>query len=147
MNIENVKWAIPPGLKRCHDDFQTLLKTIYTDRSNTQPLMLIGPPGTGKTLFTETFTKAYCTAHKKDPLQIVPINVAAIPETLIDGMLFGWEKGALSKKGARNASSSSGLMFARRRPPRNGLSSLGMPPSRMKRLRNWQAQPVDTPIA
>jgi hypothetical protein len=38
-------------------------------------------------------------------------------------------------------------VFVRRRPPRNGLSSLGMPPSRMKRLRNWQAQPVDTPIA
>lgn len=96
MNTENVKWAIPPELKRCHDDFQILLKTLYADRSNTPPLMLIGPPGTGKTLFTETFTKAYCTAHEMDPSEIIPINLAAIPETLIDGMLFGWEKGSFT---------------------------------------------------
>lgn len=96
MNIENVKWAIPPGLKKCHDDFQILFKTLYEDGSSTQPLMLIGPPGVGKTLFTETFTKAYCTIHKKDLSTIAPINLAAIPETLIDGMLFGWEKGAFT---------------------------------------------------
>ena len=38
-------------------------------------------------------------------------------------------------------------MFSRRRPPGLGRLPPDAPPSRTKRVRNWQAQPTDTPIA
>ncbi len=52
--------------------------------------MLCGETGTGKELFAQAIHNCYCGNQG----QYVDINCAAIPENLIEGLLFGTAKGA-----------------------------------------------------
>ena len=72
-----------------------LQKMALTD----SPVLLIGETGTGKELFAHAVHQA--SSRKDGPF--VAINVAAMPENLLESELFGYEEGAFTgaKKGGR----------------------------------------------
>ncbi len=57
----------------------------------THPVLLEGQTGTGKEALAQEVARALGRFHK-----YTAVNVAGIPETLFDGQLFGWERGAFS---------------------------------------------------
>jgi arginine utilization regulatory protein len=56
------------------------------------PVLLVGETGTGKELFAQGIHNA--SLNSKGPF--IPINCAAIPDTLLESMLFGTVKGAFT---------------------------------------------------
>lgn len=60
------------------------------------PVLLLGESGTGKELFARAI---HCESDRRNEI-FMPINCGAIPETLVESELFGYEKGAFT--GASN---------------------------------------------
>lgn len=77
-----------------------LIKKAITEGKNSvnndSPVLIIGETGTGK----EMFVQSIHTSSKRYNEPFIPINCAAIPETLLESVLFGTVKGAFS--GAEN---------------------------------------------
>ena len=72
---------------------------IATMSSNSpSPIMIYGETGTGKELFAQSIHNH--SSRREKPF--IPINCAAIPENLLEGILFGTSKGAFT--GAVNKS-------------------------------------------
>lgn len=74
---------------------EILKKMAFTE----SPVLLIGETGTGKELFAHAVHKA--SKRKNGPF--IAINVAAMPENLLESELFGYEDGAFTgaKKGGK----------------------------------------------
>ncbi|HVC02332.1 MAG TPA: sigma-54-dependent Fis family transcriptional regulator [Steroidobacteraceae bacterium] len=75
-------------------------------------VVIFGPTGSGK----EAFAKALHLASSRAKQPFVPVNCAAIPETLIESELFGYSRGAFTgakKEGMRGriVQSSGGTLF------------------------------------
>ena len=68
--------------------FATIRKVAETD----VPVLILGESGTGKELIANAIHKR--GVRKKGPF--IAINCAAIPETLLESELFGYEKGSFS---------------------------------------------------
>ncbi len=69
-----------------------ILKKLEDVASSKAPILLIGESGTGKELLSKYI-------HQKSPRRFGPfvaINCAALPESLLESELFGYEKGAFS---------------------------------------------------
>lgn len=66
------------------------LSKIYS--STDSPILIHGESGTGKELFAQSI---HATSHRKNG-PFVAINCAAIPETLLETELFGYEGGAFT---------------------------------------------------
>jgi transcriptional regulator of acetoin/glycerol metabolism len=91
-----------PGISVGEDDeiagLGTLLPALRAElavmeriASSTVPVLLLGETGTGK----EVVARAIHTISQR-PGEFVAINCAALPETLIEALLFGHAKGAFS---------------------------------------------------
>src|SRR6266404_2262876 len=74
------------------DQMRELISDIERAARSTHVVLIMGETGTGKT------TAAYMI-HKRSersPKPFVDINCAAIPDTLIESELFGYERGAFT---------------------------------------------------
>ncbi len=67
----------------------SLARRIAPQNSN---VLLVGETGTGKEVFAQSIHKASSRSHQK----FLPINCAAIPDNLIEGLLFGTSKGSFT---------------------------------------------------
>ena len=87
------KWLFPPQLERTKKDFLSLLDTMAGERRSV-PLMIVGNTGVGKSAFIDHFERHFL--QRKPGRQVRRVNVAAIPETLIESTLFGHLKGSFT---------------------------------------------------
>ncbi|MCP4351729.1 MAG: PAS domain S-box protein [Desulfobacterales bacterium] len=68
------------------------LKTARLAADSPSPVMLLGETGTGKEMFAQSVHN-YSSRKKRD---FMAVNCAAIPENLLEGILFGTTKGAFT---------------------------------------------------
>lgn len=73
-------------------DLLKALKSARMASDSPSPIMLGGETGTGKELFAQSI---HNESHRRDK-QYVAINCAAIPENLLEGILFGTARGAFT---------------------------------------------------
>ncbi len=81
---------------------ETLKKAIFRAKliaDSDSTVLLLGESGTGK----EIFAKAIHLSSQRCNLPFYPVNCAALPDTLLESELFGYEDGAFSgaKKGGK----------------------------------------------
>lgn len=72
--------------------FLDALNSARMAASTPSPVMLFGETGTGKELFARAIHNHSSRSRKK----YTPVNCAAIPENLLEGILFGTSKGAFT---------------------------------------------------
>jgi Nif-specific regulatory protein len=77
--------------------FQQVLKSVRKVAGTDTTVLLLGESGTGKELIAQTLH--YQSLRSKNPF--IPINLAAIPENLVEAELFGVEKGAYTGASVR----------------------------------------------
>ena len=77
--------------------FQQVLKSVRKVAATDTTVLLLGESGTGKELIAQTLH--YQSRRSKAPF--VAVNLAALPENLIEAELFGVEKGAYTGAAAR----------------------------------------------
>jgi len=81
-----------PGLVTQDSEMRTLLETVERLAITDLPVLVTGETGTGKELVARAL-------HQRSPRStqaFVAINCGAVPETLIESELFGYEKGAFT---------------------------------------------------
>ncbi|MCI6640374.1 MAG: sigma 54-interacting transcriptional regulator [Pygmaiobacter massiliensis] len=78
---------------------QDLLGRVKTAAKHTSNVLILGESGTGKEMFARMI---HANSDRKDG-PFVTINCAAIPETLLESELFGYEEGSFTgaRKGGR----------------------------------------------
>ncbi len=72
--------------------FVSAINSAKMAASTPSPVMLFGETGTGKELFARAIHNHSSRSAKK----YTPVNCAAIPENLLEGILFGTSKGAFT---------------------------------------------------
>jgi Nif-specific regulatory protein len=77
--------------------FQQVLKAVRKVAATDTTVLLLGESGTGKELIAQTLH--YQSRRSSEPF--VAVNLAALPENLIEAELFGVEKGAFTGATAR----------------------------------------------
>jgi arginine utilization regulatory protein len=80
----------------CNIDFLRAVNTAKMAANTPSPVMLYGETGTGKELFAQAIHNLSGGRRSR----YTAVNCAAIPENLLEGLLFGTTSGAFS--GARN---------------------------------------------
>ena len=89
---ENAQTSPIDGIIASSPEMLRILRTIEKIAPTDVAVLLLGESGTGKELLAQAL-------HKMSPRAngpFVPINCAAIPETLLESELFGHEKGAFT---------------------------------------------------
>ncbi|WP_020526424.1 sigma-54-dependent transcriptional regulator [Flexithrix dorotheae] len=81
-----------PAIKKVFNMLEKAVKTNIT-------VSVTGETGTGKELIAKAIH--FNSSRKKSPF--IPVNIAAIPPTLLESELFGHEKGAFTGANARRA--------------------------------------------
>jgi transcriptional regulator with AAA-type ATPase domain/tetratricopeptide (TPR) repeat protein len=79
------------GIRRLREQLEQILTRAASVR-RPPPILLRGETGTGKGLVARTVHRAGPRAHAP----FVDVNCAAIPETLLEAELFGYERGAFT---------------------------------------------------
>ena len=80
------------GIVGVSDAMRTLGRSIEKVAPTNATVLLLGDSGTGKELLARSLHRLSGRSH----LQFVAINCAAIPDTLLESELFGYEKGAFT---------------------------------------------------
>ena len=80
------------GIIGVSDVMRSLCRAIEKVAPTSATVLLLGESGTGKELLARALHKLSGRSHKP----FVPINCAAIPDTLLESELFGYEKGAFT---------------------------------------------------
>ena len=90
---------------------QRVKKLIEQVAASAAPVIVEGESGTGKELVAEAIHQASPRAHKP----LIKVNCAALPETLLEAELFGYERGAftgaVSRKPGRFDLANGGTLF------------------------------------
>lgn len=76
----------------CSEAMRKILETMERVKDKDIPILLEGESGTGKDLVARTI---HFTSRRRD-YPFVPVNCAAIPDSLLESELFGHEKGAFT---------------------------------------------------
>ncbi len=79
------------GILTRNAEMLRLISLCYKIRAETRPtesVLILGPSGSGKELFAHLFAQP--------SLNYLPINCASLPDTLVQALLFGHEKGAFT---------------------------------------------------
>jgi two-component system NtrC family response regulator len=124
------------GIIGVSDSMRSLGRAIEKVAPTKATVLLLGESGTGKELLARSLHQLSGRSHKP----FVAINCAAIPETLLESELFGYEKGAFTGAAKRTAgkleSAEGGTVF---------LDEIGeMPPAlQAKLLRVVQERTVE----
>jgi two-component system response regulator HydG len=91
--------------------FRAVMDTLKQAAPSTATVLLLGESGTGK----ELVARAVHEASARAAGHFVPINCAAIPETILESELFGYERGAftgaIARKEGRFERASGGTLF------------------------------------
>ena len=80
------------GIVSCNHIMQDVFETVRDVADSTIPVLIQGESGTGKELIASAL-------HNESPranMPFVPINCAALPESLLESELFGYVKGAFT---------------------------------------------------
>lgn len=80
------------GVIACSPQMQSVCKAVEKVAPSDATVLLLGESGTGK----ELCARALHTLGRNNGGNFVAINCAAIPETLLESELFGYEKGAFT---------------------------------------------------
>ena len=81
-----------PAMQRLRDLICTVSAIEPTDQSPASPILVMGETGTGK----ELVARACHQTSSRAKAPFIEINCAALPGNLIEGELFGFEKGAFT---------------------------------------------------
>src|SRR5580704_4314273 len=80
------------GIIGVSDSMRSLCRAIEKVAPTNTTVLLLGDSGTGKELLARALHRLSGRSHQ----QFVAINCAAIPDTLLESELFGYEKGAFT---------------------------------------------------
>ncbi|MBI4501450.1 MAG: sigma-54-dependent Fis family transcriptional regulator [Gemmatimonadetes bacterium] len=97
---------ILPGMLGQHASMKAVCRLVRRVAGEMLPVMIVGETGTGK----ELVARALHSLGNHAGAPFIDINCAAVPETLAEGELFGWERGSFT--GAHHARA--GLLEAAR---------------------------------
>ena len=81
-----------PGIAALREQISRVLGRQAEAARRSPPILVLGETGTGKGLVAATIHRAGTRARGP----FVDVNCAAIPETLLEAELFGWERGAFT---------------------------------------------------
>lgn len=84
--------AIQLGIVGDHASMRQSLETVSMLAPADSPILILGETGTGKELFAKLVHRLSTRAQGP----FVPVNCAAIPEDLVESLLFGHKKGAFT---------------------------------------------------
>ena len=87
------------GIIGVSDSMRSLCRAIEKVAPTNATVLLLGDSGTGKELLARALHRLSGRSHKP----FVAINCAAIPDTLLESELFGYEKGAFTGAAKRTA--------------------------------------------
>ena len=124
------------GIIGVSDAMRSVCRAVEKVAPSGATVLILGDSGTGKELIAGSVHRLSGRSHKP----FVPINCAAIPDTLLESELFGYEKGAFTGAAKRTAgkleAADGGTVF---------LDEIGeMPPSlQAKLLRVLQERTVE----
>ena len=96
--FDAVAAAAAPAWATFHDPLAEQYRRLVRIAPTTVPVLILGETGTGKEVVARTLHALSRRMH-----EVVTVNCAAIPESLVEAELFGHKKGAFTGSGSERA--------------------------------------------
>jgi DNA-binding NtrC family response regulator len=84
----------PPGFQETENLFNSLCSTLYQKPDRKRPLLIMGDRGSGKTVLVKKVSRWHSNVFPQNNRE--QLNLASIPETLVESALFGHAAGAFT---------------------------------------------------